>query len=162
MKYSTFKVDNIQYSYVMVEDKLAYFGLESQMVESIKKDFPKETLIYEAHLNPSFEKEIHAYFKGELKVFKTPIYYSGTPFQKEVYHYLAQIPYGKTISYRELASLCGDVKKARAIGNAVGMNRHLILVPCHRVLSHSGKLGGFSSGLDLKRALLKLEKINYL
>lgn len=159
MQYTELKINELDHIYAMFEDKLAYFGLKEHAFLDLKKDFPKEVLEKVDHASLSFEKELHEYFKGELKVFKTPIYLSGTDFQKSVYDILIKVPYGKTVSYNDLALELGDVKKVRALANAVGRNRHLIIVPCHRVIAKDGSLGGFSSGLDLKRALMKVENI---
>jgi methylated-DNA-[protein]-cysteine S-methyltransferase len=84
-----------------------------------------------------------------------------TPFRKRVYKELASVPYGKVVTYGELADLAGSPGGARAVGNAMNSNPFLILVPCHRVLASRGngkcELGGFGAGLDTKRFLLRLE-----
>ncbi len=159
MKYSYLIINDHKFLYAFYEEQLAYFGLQEHGLDDLKKDFPEEVLEYKTHLNPHFEQEVQDYFKGVLKEFSTPLYLSGTDFQKSVYHYLYQVPYGHTVSYSDLALKLGDVKKVRALANAVGRNRHLILMPCHRVIAKDGSIGGFSSGLDLKRELLKIEKI---
>ncbi|HZJ86650.1 MAG TPA: methylated-DNA--[protein]-cysteine S-methyltransferase [Erysipelothrix sp.] len=157
MKYSTLTIDNYELLYAFYHNELAYFGLKEKGLEDIKKDFPHEVLEYEENLNHEFENEINEYFKGALTKFNTPLYISGTNFQRSVYKVLKDVPYGKTISYTELASELGDVKKVRAVANAVGRNRHLILMPCHRIIAKDGSLGGFSAGLDLKKVLLAIE-----
>lgn len=83
-----------------------------------------------------------------------------TPFSLAVYRALALIPFGLTVSYGELAVLAGHKGAFRAVGTAMSRNRFLIIVPCHRVLAAGGKIGGFSSGLGMKRALLKAEGHN--
>lgn len=83
-----------------------------------------------------------------------------TPFMKEIYKALSLIPCGTTVSYRHLAELAGRPKAARAVGNAMAKNRFLIVIPCHRVLASGHRIGGFSSGLDMKRALLRCEGHN--
>ncbi len=83
-----------------------------------------------------------------------------TPFSLSVYRALALIPFGVTVTYGELAQLAGHPDAFRAVGTAMSKNRFLIIVPCHRVLAAGGKIGGFSSGLDMKRALLKAEGHN--
>lgn len=88
----------------------------------------------------------------------TPLLLSaGSPFQKKVMEALAEIPFGKTVSYQQLAKTCGAPKGARAIGNACGKNPFPLLIPCHRVLRADGKLGGFSCGLEIKKRLLEFE-----
>jgi methylated-DNA-[protein]-cysteine S-methyltransferase len=81
----------------------------------------------------------------------------GTPFQVKVWQELQRIPYGDTISYKELARRAGSPQASRAAGQANGRNPVPIIVPCHRVISADGKLGGYNSGLDKKRWLLKHE-----
>lgn len=102
--------------------------------------------------------ELDSYFRKELKEFSVPIDIdSGTAFQKRVWEALCEIPYGETRSYREVAESVGDPKGARAVGSANGRNPIPIVIPCHRVINADGKLGGYSSGLPIKEALLKLE-----
>jgi len=80
-----------------------------------------------------------------------------TPFQLSVYRALAIIPAGTKISYGELAKMSGHPNAARAVGSAMAKNRFLIVVPCHRVIASDGKIGGFSSGIELKKLLLAAE-----
>ncbi len=84
---------------------------------------------------------------------------TGTPFQLKVWKELLKVPAGKTISYAELARRIKHPKAVRAVGTAMGANPVPIIVPCHRVISSSGGLGGFGGGLDLKRQLLEAEGI---
>ena len=81
----------------------------------------------------------------------------GTPFQKKVWIELTKIPYGKTISYLELAKRIGRPKSVRAVANAVGANPLPIQIPCHRVIASNGTIGGYSLGVKMKIKLLKLE-----
>ncbi len=83
----------------------------------------------------------------------------GTPFQRQVWEALKTIPPGKTLSYAELARKIGRPQAARAVGQACGANPIPILIPCHRVVAANGSLGGFSSGLEHKRWLLKHEGV---
>ncbi|CAD2074949.1 methylated-DNA--[protein]-cysteine S-methyltransferase [Phocicoccus pinnipedialis] len=105
-------------------------------------------------------KQLNEYFEGKRRAFDFPINYDyGTPFQQEVWDALRQIPYGEVISYKELAKRVRTEKHSRAVANANGKNPLSIIVPCHRVIESSGGLGGYSSGLDMKRHLLNLEDI---
>jgi methylated-DNA-[protein]-cysteine S-methyltransferase len=112
------------------------------------------------HLPPlliqCLEQLIH-YFNGELRVFNLPINQEGTPFQKTVWNELAAIPYGRTISYLELAIKTGDPKATRAVANANGKNNVAIIIPCHRVIGSNGELTGYAGGLWRKKWLLELE-----
>lgn len=106
----------------------------------------------------SIKKEIVAYLNGDLRNFNTPIMQVGTEFQKLTWGALRQIPYGKTISYIELAGAIGKPTAFRAAANNNGANKLVIITPCHRVIGSGGGLGGYSSGLDRKRWLLALEQ----
>ena len=81
----------------------------------------------------------------------------GTMFQQRVWQALLSIPYGETVSYGELARMVG-CKSAQAVGQAVGANPIALLIPCHRVITAHGKLGGYAYGIELKRHLLEWEK----
>lgn len=104
--------------------------------------------------------ELNEYFSGTRKEFTVPFTQPLTPFQEEVYNVLKDIPYGYSLTYGDIAYLLNKDGGARAVGNALGRNNILILMPCHRVLG-KGSLGGFSSGLEPKRKLLKLEGIKF-
>lgn len=101
--------------------------------------------------------QLKAYFAVELTIFEVDLAPRGTPFQQKVWTALGQIPYGKTASYLDIARAVGNEKACRAVGGANGKNPIPIIIPCHRVIGKSGKLVGFSSGLRIKEALLKLE-----
>ena len=103
------------------------------------------------------EKELDEYFKGQRREFTIPTQFTGTEFQNKVWGELTKIPYGKTISYSELAIRLGDLKTIRAVGTANGKNKLPIVVPCHRVIGKDGSLVGFSGGLDKKKWLLQHE-----
>lgn len=81
----------------------------------------------------------------------------GTPFQRQVWRAIIRIPYGRVRSYRWVAERVGGSQYARAVGHALGANPVPIIVPCHRVVTSNGSLGGFSGGLPVKRMLLQLE-----
>ncbi|MDD2961002.1 MAG: methylated-DNA--[protein]-cysteine S-methyltransferase [Muribaculaceae bacterium] len=83
----------------------------------------------------------------------------GTEFQKKVWLALRKIKYGNTSSYSAIASQIGCNKGYQAVGNAIGMNPILIIIPCHRIIAKTGNISGFSAGIEIKRFLLKLENI---
>jgi AraC family transcriptional regulator of adaptative response / DNA-3-methyladenine glycosylase II len=101
--------------------------------------------------------QLAAYFAGELTRFDLPLAPVGTPFQRAVWDELLAIPYGGTTSYRELAEMLGRPGSARAVGSANARNPLAIVVPCHRVVGADRSLTGYAGGLDVKRALLRLE-----
>ena len=103
-------------------------------------------------------RQLQAYFAGELTNFDLQLAPEGTPFQLAVWHRLCDIPYGKTISYGQLASRIGNPKASRAVGLANGSNPIPIVIPCHRVIGSNGKLTGYGGGLPIKEKLLALER----
>ena len=102
--------------------------------------------------------QLEAYFRGERRDFDLELAPRGTAFQQRVWAELRRIPYGKTLSYGELARRLGDVRLTRAVGLANGANPISILIPCHRVIGADGSLIGYGGGLEVKRALLALER----
>ncbi len=104
-------------------------------------------------------EQLDAYFAGELDPFDLPLAPHGTPFQLRVWEELTRIPYGETISYKELALRMGDIKLVRAVGLANGRNPLSIVIPCHRVIGADGTLVGYGGGLDRKRWLLDHEAV---
>lgn len=104
------------------------------------------------------QDQVEAFFLGKRKEFSLPFHLSGTPFQVRVWEELQKIPYGKTISYKELAKRLGDPKSIRAAATANGANPLALIVPCHRVIGTDGSLVGYAGGLSRKKALLELER----
>jgi methylated-DNA-[protein]-cysteine S-methyltransferase len=101
--------------------------------------------------------QLEAYFEGDRVNFDLTMKPAGTPFQQRVWQELCRIPYGTAISYAELARRIGQTGASRAVGGANGRNPIAIIVPCHRVISSDGALGGYGGGLDRKRWLLEHE-----
>ncbi len=102
-------------------------------------------------------RELEEYFAGYRRKFTVKTNLQGTDFQCSVWQQLQKIPYGTTQSYKDIASALGKPGAARAVGMANNRNPLPILVPCHRVIFADGSLGGFASGVELKRKLLVLE-----
>lgn len=108
-------------------------------------------------------KWLDVYFSGKEPDFMPDILITGTPFRKRVAEIVLTIPYGKTMTYGEIASIIANEKgiekmSARAVGGAVGHNSISIIIPCHRVVGTNGSLTGYAGGFDRKIALLNLEK----
>ena len=99
------------------------------------------------------------YLEGKRRDFDFKIDLIAPDFTTATLKALIKIPYGKTVTYGGLAKKIGRPKAARAVGGSVGTNPLPIVIPCHRVIGSDGKLTGFSSGLDLKVYLLKIENI---
>jgi methylated-DNA-[protein]-cysteine S-methyltransferase len=115
-------------------------------------------LVFSAEFFQPVIEQYIAYFKGQRVTFTERLDLSGhTPFQRAVWKATQEIPWGKTRSYAEVARNIGKPSAPRAVGQALGRNPLLIIIPCHRVLASDGTLGGFGGGLELKRYLLGLE-----
>lgn len=131
---------------------------EEDVLISLKKidetsDYGKKTKFTDLVYN-----EIMEYLNGKRKSFDINYEINGTEFQKKVWKELTKIPYAETRTYKEIAVAVGNPKASRAVGMANNKNPISIIVPCHRVIGSDGKLVGYAGGLDMKRALLNLEK----
>lgn len=102
--------------------------------------------------------QLDEYFAGKRMEFDIPLLFAGTNFQKMVWNTLLSIPFGKTISYGEMARRISMPKAVRAVANANGANLLSIFAPCHRVIGSDNTLTGYGGGLATKEYLLKLEK----
>lgn len=106
--------------------------------------------------------QLDEYINGQRQVFDMPLDLStGTPFQQTVWEALLKIPYGKTISYAQLANHIGQPTACRAVANANGKNPISLIIPCHRVIASDGKLGGYTGGIEIKQTLLDIEQASY-
>ncbi len=108
-------------------------------------------------------KWLDVYFSGAKPDFTPPIKLRGTEFQKDIWGFLAKIPYGQTVTYKDIAAMYCEKHNvgkmsAQAVGGAVGRNPISVIVPCHRVVGSDGGLTGYAGGLPLKQYLLRLEK----
>lgn len=101
--------------------------------------------------------QLQEYFDGNRKIFDLILAPQGTLFQKKVWDHLSQIPFGRTLSYRDIAKALGDPKVIRAAANANGKNPIAIVIPCHRVIGSDGSLTGYAGGLHRKKWLLEHE-----
>ena len=103
--------------------------------------------------------ELGSYFDGELTEFTVPVLFSGNGFEESVWRAMTRIPYGATLSYRDIAREIGEPPgSARAVGAAAGANPLPVVIPCHRVVGADGSLTGFGGGLETKSFLLALER----
>ena len=128
-------------------------------VDFIGDNDAQEEQLNSAHtLLQECKKQLNEYFKGERKTFSLPLDPDGTDFQKKVWLALQEIPFGKTVSYGELANKMGDKNLMRAVGGANGRNPIAIIIPCHRVIGTGGTLTGYAGGLWRKKWLLDLEQ----
>lgn len=116
---------------------------------------------YEEGFSPVIQRakvQMEEYFAGRRQVFDIPLLFTGSDFQNMVWTELMRIPYGTTVSYAELARRIGKPNAVRAVANANACNPISLFVPCHRVIGSGGTLVGYGGGLEVKRALLTLEK----
>ena len=104
------------------------------------------------------EIQLNEYFNRRRTVFDVPLLFVGTDFQKTVWQNLADIPYGKTLSYGALACRIGKPEAVRAVANANGANALSIFAPCHRIVGIDGSLTGYGGGLAAKKFLLDMER----
>jgi len=106
----------------------------------------------------SIAQELTSYFDGLLEEFKTPIYLVGSVFQKRSWNQLMYVPYGQTIAYAAQATSIGKPTAYRAVANANGANHIAIVIPCHRIITSSGNIGGYGGGIARKQWLIDHEK----
>lgn len=135
-------------------------GTNDYVTEVIFHDTTQKPSVNKRHI-PSMliqcAEQLIQYFNGERRQFELPLNQRGTPFQHEVWNELIAIPFGRTISYLELARRTGDTKATRAVANANGKNNIAIIVPCHRVIGANRELVGYAGGLWRKKWLLEHE-----
>ncbi|MGE0614829.1 MAG: methylated-DNA--[protein]-cysteine S-methyltransferase [Bacteriovoracia bacterium] len=106
------------------------------------------------------KRQLGEYFAKKRKNFDLPLHFAGgTVFQRKVWAELARIPYGRTVSYRDLARRIHHERAVRAVGSANGRNPFSIVMPCHRVIASNGTLGGYAGGLKAKSRLLAIERL---
>ena len=162
-----------QTQYTVFNTKMGYVGIlaskaglraitlpqttRQQAVDALGEQIQQAILSIESF--SELEQKFQHYYSGEKTTFNDKLDFSNaTAFQRLVWEATRLIPYGETKSYGWIARQIGKPKAARAIGQALGKNPFLIVVPCHRVIAADGTLGGFGGGLEMKEALLELEK----
>lgn len=123
--------------------------------------FPNEDLHPDGQHHDAIIQQLHLYLDGVPVSFEVKLDLAGTSFQKRVWNAISAIPFGKTLTYGEIAAQVGSPNGCRAVGGATGKNPIPIIIPCHRVIGAHGALTGFSApdGINLKRKLLRLEGI---
>ena len=149
MPYFWDKIDKFYITLVEKENAIHKLCFGKCILEN--DTFNKTSLLNQGFL------ELREYFDGKRQAFDLPLFLEGTDFQKKVWYALLTIPYGTTITYKQLAEKIGNVKAVRAVGMANHSNPLALFVPCHRVIGSNGKLVGYAGGLELKEYLLSLE-----
>ena len=133
------------------------FYIEAK-IEVLKKTLNAEVIPANNEIFKALKIQLNEYFEKKRTTFEIPLQLIGSPFQVKCWKELLNIPYGKTISYKEQAIKIGNEKAFRAVANANGQNMIDIIVPCHRVIANNGKLSGYTGGVEIKEFLLKLEQ----
>ncbi|SNT04150.1 methylated-DNA-[protein]-cysteine S-methyltransferase [Anaerovirgula multivorans] len=118
---------------------------------------PQDIQICETPILKEAAQQLKSYLVGKLKKFSVPITPTGTVFMEQVWTSLCEIPYGETVSYKDIAAKIGNPNAARAIGLANNRNPIPIFIPCHRVIGTNGSLIGYRGGIELKKRLLEME-----
>ena len=139
-----FLFDYFIFSPILINNK-------SEEFKDMKTINPEDSNVFDVFI------QLKEYFKRKRREFELPLDIIGTDFQKRVWNELLKIPYGKTITYNQLALNLGDKKVIRAAAAANGANPLPIVIPCHRVIGSDGNLVGYGGGLDVKQQLLELE-----
>lgn len=121
-------------------------------------DWPKDGEIFETAVLKEAARQLRNYLAGSSGGFSLPLEPAGTPFMKQVWSILCEIPCGKTVSYKQVAERIGKPKAARAVGLANNRNPIPLFIPCHRVIGSKGSLVGYRGGLERKNRLLTMEK----
>jgi methylated-DNA-[protein]-cysteine S-methyltransferase len=133
------------------------FGHEDAVLEELADRVSPRVLEAPTRLD-GVRRQLDEYFAGDRRQFELDLDWSlSQGFRRTVLHKLVEVPYGHTLSYKELAELAGNPKASRATGTAMATNPIPLVVPCHRVLRSGGMLGGYGGGLDAKVWLLRLE-----
>lgn len=141
------------------------FGLlridyDDDSVVSLKKVSETDSFGEKTELTDVVYAQMMEYLEGKRASFDFAYKLIGTKFEIRVWEQLLLIPYGETRTYKEIATAVGNPKAGRAVGMANNKNPLMIVVPCHRVIGSSGKMVGYAGGLDMKKALLTMEKQN--
>ena len=154
---------------LVAADEVGLIGLWFEGQKYFADTLPDEHISQETKVLTEAKKWLDVYFSGKEPKFTPPLHPAGSEFRQAVWQILLQIPYGKTITYGEIARKMAEMKKtsrmsAQAVGGAVGHNEISIIIPCHRVVGKNGSLTGYAGGIDKKIALLELEHVdmNYL
>ncbi len=130
---------------------------DSSFFHWLKDRFPEEDIIEDSESLSDEISQLQQYFNSERTEFTFPLDLRTTPFRKKTLQKVADIPFGETASYKDIAVQINKEKAVRAVGSANGSNPIPIVIPCHRVIAHDGSLGGYGGGLPTKKWFLKHE-----
>jgi methylated-DNA-[protein]-cysteine S-methyltransferase len=130
-----------------------WFENQKYYASGLKEPIEKETAVLK-----ETKEWLNLYFSGKEPKVLPKMHLIGTEFQKKVWKLLLKIPYGKTMTYKDIARMISPNMSAQAVGSAVGHNKISILIPCHRVIGSNNSLSGYAGGIERKENLLKFEK----
>lgn len=160
LKYTVNDTPNGEF-HIIFDDKGVALVSGFGNIEDLKNRLPEElrAITLEHVHGHVYQQFVEAYYDGDKKALDAiPRHQTGSDFQKEVWRAISNISYGKTISYKELAKSSGNPAAIRAAGTICGLNRLILLVPCHRVLKSDGSIGSYLYGSEIKESLLRREK----
>ena len=143
---------------ISIKTKVGWISVFEDKGKIFQIKFGKTKTQFKSRLLISFKKKLNKFFNRKIPLTKAPHIMRGNKKQIKIWNELKKIKFGKTKSYGEIAKI---VKTSpRYVGNVCGQNKHLLIIPCHRVIRTDGGLGGFSGsgGLSLKKQLLKIER----
>jgi methylated-DNA-[protein]-cysteine S-methyltransferase len=145
--------------YIVEDEKISLMGITFQASRKEHAQWQMQPM-RKRPLPDEMRDQFSEYFEGQRRDFNIPFHVSGTDFEKNIWLTLREISYGQTRTYKWMADRVGSPKGVRAVGQALSRNPLPLVLPCHRVIQSDGKIGGYSSGIEIKRRLLDLEYYN--
>lgn len=133
------------------------FENEMPFYATVKALYPNDSILKTEKDHLGSKQELLEFLNGKRQIFSIPVDLIAPPFYKKALKEVAKIPYGGKASYKDIAERCNNPNACRAVGSANANNPIPLMIPCHRVLTHKGALGGFAGGIKIKRFLLDLE-----
>jgi methylated-DNA-[protein]-cysteine S-methyltransferase len=135
-----------------------YLVFSSSTLIGISFERPSHIVFRQTRSSAAACRELSEYFSGDRSAFSVKTAFTeGTEFEKKVWNMLKEVPFGETRTYKWIADRIGKPHAFRAVGHALGKNPIPIVFPCHRIIESDGSIGGYSSGVDIKRRLLEIE-----
>jgi len=161
--YTDFYIPSIKKTFLIAKNEkgvcsLSFDNNEKRFAASLSKYLNDDVKKSSSELKNEV-KQVQEYFAGKRKEFDMKVFLKGSSFMTKAWVALSKVKYGETISYSELAEKAGNKKAFRAAASSCAKNPVPIIIPCHRVIAKNGSLGGFGGGIDLKKKMLRLEKI---
>ncbi len=147
--------------YTTIQSPVGFLKITTDDMALLSVDFTdqySEPVDFKPEILLATVLQLSEYFNGTRTEFSLNLNPEGTEFQKKIWQLVESIPYGKTVSYLDIAKLSGSEKNTRAVGLANGKNPIPIIIPCHRVIGSSGKMTGYAGGIERKKWLLLHEQ----